>query len=45
MFDGPSVVVEKEFRVGQVGRYRLRVATTDLAGRSTVVWKEIQVGK
>lgn len=25
------------------GRYRLRAATTDLAGRSTVVWKEIEI--
>jgi hypothetical protein len=27
------------------GTYRLRAATSDLAGRSTVVWKEVQVGK
>ena len=41
--DGRSAVVELEFRVEQLGRYRLRAATTDLAGRSTVVWKEIAV--
>jgi hypothetical protein len=44
-FDGENAVVELEFRVEQPGRYRVRAATTDLAGRSTVVWKEIQVGK
>ena len=42
-FDGQSAVVEREFRVEQPGRYRLRVATADLAGRSTVVWEEIIV--
>ena len=44
-FDGKSVVIELEFRVARAGRYRLRAATTDLAGRSTVVWKEIKVDK
>jgi len=42
-FDGKSAVVEMQFRVEQAGHFRLRVATTDLAGRSSVVWKEIIV--
>ena len=36
--------VETTFTVSQPGRYRLRAATTDLAGRSTVVWKEFKLG-
>lgn len=43
--DGGSVVVETQFTIEQPGRYRLRAATTDLAGRSTVVWKEVKVGR
>jgi hypothetical protein len=39
---GPGAV-ETRFAVEHPGRYRLRAATTDLAGRSTVVWKEITV--
>ena len=42
-FNGQSAEVELQFRVEQSGRYRLRAATTDLAGRSTVVWQEIRV--
>jgi hypothetical protein len=42
-FDGKSAVVEWEVRVTQAGHYRLRAAITDLAGRSTIVWKEIIV--
>jgi hypothetical protein len=38
-------VVELKFRVKQPGRYRLRVATADLAGRSTVVWQEFAVSQ
>ena len=30
--------------ISKSGKYRLRAATSDLAGRSTVVWKEINVG-
>ncbi len=44
-FDGQTAVVEVKFRVEQPGRYRLRTATSDLAGRSTVVWQEIKVAK
>jgi len=43
--DGDSAVVETQFTVEQPGRYRLRTATTDLMGRSTVVWKEFEVGR
>lgn len=42
-FDGQNAVVELQFRVEPPGRYRLRTATTDLAGRSTVVWREVNV--
>ena len=37
--------VETRFTLSQPGHYRLRAATTDLAGRSTVVWKEFNAGK
>lgn len=40
-----SAAVETQFTIEQPGRYRLRAATTDLAGRSTVVWKEFNVGR
>ncbi len=40
-----SALVEMRFEIEQPGRYRLRVATTDLAARSTVVWKEFQAGR
>jgi hypothetical protein len=42
-FHGKDAGVELQFRVEQPGRYRLRAATTDLAGRSTFVWREIVV--
>jgi hypothetical protein len=35
--------VEIEFRIERPGQYRLRAATVDLAGRTTVVWKDITV--
>ena len=40
---GPSnpAVIETQFTLEQPGQYRLRAATSDLAGRSTVVWKEL----
>jgi len=31
------------FTVREAGRYRLRAATVDMAGRTTVVWKSIIV--
>ena len=42
---GGIAEVEVRFTLEQPGRYRLRAATTDLAGRSTVVWKEFKVGR
>ena len=42
---GRSAVVETRFNVSQPGRYRLRAATADLAGRSAVVWKEFTIGR
>jgi hypothetical protein len=41
--DGTRTNVEVQFTIRQPGRYRLRAATVDLAGRSTVVWKNIFV--
>jgi len=38
-----SVEVEFRITVNQPGKYRLRVATTDLAGRSSVVWKNLKI--
>jgi hypothetical protein len=42
---GPAAMVEARFVIEQPGRYRLRAATTDLAGRSAVVWKHVEVGR
>jgi len=41
--EGIRTNVEMEFAIRQPGKYRLRAATVDLAGRSTVVWKSIAV--
>ena len=38
-------LVETQFTASQPGRYRLRAATADLTGRSTVVWKEFKVAR
>ncbi len=35
--------VEIKFKIDKPGSYRLRAATTDVAGRSTVVWKDIVI--
>jgi len=35
--------VELKFRLDRPGDYRLRAATSDVAGRSSVVWKEFQI--
>ena len=40
-----SAEVEIKFTIDKPGSYRLRAATTDLAGRSAVVWKEIIIAK
>lgn len=39
--EGSRTKVEIQFAIRQPGRYRLRAATVDLAGRTTVVWKNI----
>lgn len=41
--EGARTKVEIQFTIRQPGRYRLRAATVDLAGRTTVVWKSITV--
>jgi hypothetical protein len=41
--EGTRTTVEIEFKIEQPGKYRLRAATVDLAGRTTVVWKNITV--
>jgi len=35
--------VEVDFTLEQPGQYRLRAATVDLAGRTTVVWRKLEV--
>lgn len=35
--------VEATFNIEKPGRYRIRAATTDLAGRSAVVWRDLDV--
>jgi len=41
--EGNSATAEIKFIIPKSGNYRLRVSTTDVAGRSTVVWKDIKV--
>jgi hypothetical protein len=38
-----SATTEIQFSIEKPGAYRLRVSTSDVAGRSNVVWKEINV--
>jgi hypothetical protein len=38
-----SATTEMEIQIADPGAYRLRVSTSDMAGRSTVVWKEINI--
>ena len=38
-----TATVDFEFKIEQSGAYRLRVSTSDAAGRSSVVWKEIKI--
>jgi len=42
---GGSAEVETQFTIERPGRYRLRAATTDLAGRSDVAWQEFTIGR
>ena len=39
--NGNQTSIEIQFKIEKPGRYRLRAATCDLAGRTAVVWKEI----
>jgi hypothetical protein len=41
--EGSRTNVKMPFVIRQPGKYRLRAATVDLAGRTTVVWKRITV--
>jgi hypothetical protein len=41
--ENKSAVVEIKFNIDKPGSYRLRVSTTDVAGRSTVVWTNINI--
>ncbi len=43
--NGDKSIVEADFEITEPGRYRLRAAACDLAGRTTVVWKEFEVEK
>ena len=40
-----SANVELKFKIEKPGSYRLKVSTSDLAGRSTVVWENIVIKK
>ncbi len=40
---GTRTWVDIKFKISQPGKYRLRAATVDLAGRTAVVWKNIIV--
>jgi len=42
---GGGAEVETRFQIEKGGRYRLRASTVDLAGRSTVVWKNLVLTK
>jgi hypothetical protein len=41
--EGTRTSVDIKFKITQPGKYRLRAATVDLAGRTAVVWKNITV--
>ena len=40
-----SATAEIKFNIDKPGNYRLKVSTSDLAGRSKVVWKKIKISK
>jgi len=42
---GSAADVKVKFKLTQRGSYRLRAATVDTAGRSTVVWKSVFVSQ
>jgi len=41
--EGNRTTVDIKFKINQPGKYRLRAATVDLAGRTAIVWKNIAV--
>jgi hypothetical protein len=41
--EGTRTTVDIKFKINQPGKYRLRAATVDLAGRTAIVWKNITV--
>jgi hypothetical protein len=41
--EGAQTIAEMRFRISRPGKYRLRAATVDLAGRTATVWKNISV--
>lgn len=41
--EGGSAKVVLKFRINKQGNYKLRAAASDVAGRSTVVWKNINI--
>jgi hypothetical protein len=43
LVEGTRTEVEIQFTIRQPGKYRLRAATVDLAGRTAVVWKNVTV--
>jgi len=43
--NGNSASTEIKFNIDKPGNYRLKVSTSDLAGRSKVVWKNIKILK
>ncbi|MCP4610358.1 MAG: hypothetical protein GY845_16730 [Planctomycetes bacterium] len=43
--EGTRTWVDIKFKISQPGKYRLRAATVDLAGRTAVIWKNITVEK
>ena len=43
LVEGTRTEVEIQFTIRQPGKYHLRAATVDLAGRTAVVWKNITV--
>jgi len=43
-WNGQKATVEIRFLIDEPGDYRLRVATVDLVGRTSVVWKNISIG-
>ncbi len=43
--NGNSATAEISFKIEKLGNYRLKVSTSDLAGRSKVVWKNIIIAE